>query len=810
MQKNFLKNVLPHSLANLAFIILLCFYFSPALQGKLIYQHDIIQATGFLKESIDYEKKTGEEILWTNSMFSGMPAWRGYSSNVFKHIHKFCTTIVPSVIYITYLLFLGFYILMLAMRANVWLCFMMSAAFAFSSFNIIGIQAGHLNKILDVALMAPVVAGVLLIYKKKYYSGAAILAFFLSYHLYYGHFQITYYLIIVLLFTIAGYFVQAVKEKQIPAFIKASLVALIAAIIATGPNISQLWTTQVYSRSTARGGSELTTKQKAYGSGLDKDYVYNWSNGVTEIFTTFIPYFHGGASQELLDKKSAVYEALKENNIDANQVIAQPFPLYWGDQPSTAGPVYFGATIFFLFVLAMILLKDQIKWWIFAVTLLAFFLSMGKNFETFSDLFYYYAPLYNKFRAVTMIICIAQLTFPFLAAMLLIKIFNNEIDFKTFFNGLKWAVIGCGGFALLCALLATMFFSFQSENDAEFAKSYPEWLMEALMEDRESKFRWDALRSLFFVMATAAVLWAYMKKKIQPTTAGLILIAITLFDLIPVDRRYLNNTHFKLKKNWQTKVFATSQADETILSDPDPHYRVFNLTSGNPFAESMTSYHHKSIGGYSAIKMARYQDLIDSFLYKQDMNVISMLNTKYIIYPDKDKNPVVQRNPMAMGNAWFVDTFRLVKNADEEIVALKKFDPEKEVIVDDDFKNQLEGFRPSGDTSKKIQLVSYHPNRLKYSYNAVSEQLVVFSEVYYQPGWNAYIDGKLTPHFRANYILRAMRVPPGSHTIEFKFEPKHYFTGEKISAAGSALLFVFIGTMIFFEIRKSSKDMKAS
>ena len=807
MNNSILKKLAPHLLAHLAFIVIICIYYAPVFSGKKIPQNDAIQSIGYLKESIDYAKTSNEEILWTNSMFSGMPSWRGYTNNIIKHYHYFTTNLFSAPILLGYIAFLGFYILLLAIGADYWLSFIGSAAFAFSSFNIISIEAGHINKVFDMALMAPVIAGIILVYNKKYWLGAAITTFFLSVHIFYAHYQITYYLIIMIFFLGVYELVKNIRQKTIPGFAIGSIILVISALIAVGPNISQIWTTKVYSEHTQRKGSELTLNKEKSSKGLDKDYTFAWSNGKMETMTVFIPYFYGGSSNEDLGQNSDTYKALLDNNVPKNEAknYVKNIPLYWGDQPFTSGPVYFGAVIIFLFVLGLFLVKDGMKWWILGVTVLAFFLSWGKNFEFFNDIFYYNFPLYNKFRSVTMTMAIAQLTFPLLGAAVLIKLVKGEISYPDFFNGLKWSTILCGGIALFFAVLGGAFFDFSSTNDEALAKQVPEWMMDAILSDRGGKLRSDAFRSLFFVLATAGLLWAFMKEKIKPVVFYLVLAGLVVIDLTVVDKRYLSYETFKPARTVDRDAFAVSQADEMILADKDPYYRVANFTKST-FNDATTSYNHKSIGGYSAIKLARYQDLIENQLGKNNISVYSMLNTKYFIVPEQKTNePMVQRNPLAMGNAWFVDSVKIVPNANEEMKALDSTDLRSVAVVATGFDEGLKGLQITKDPAASIVLTEYHPNRLGYQSKAASEQLAVFSEIYYQPGWNAYIDGKPAPHTRVNYVLRGMRIPAGDHKIEFKFEPEHYFTGEKISLIGSIVFVVFLLVTIVLAVLQQKK-----
>lgn len=802
MKHILLKRFLPHFISILAFTCVLYVYYSPIISGKKLVQNDFTQAVGSLKEATSYSAQSSEEILWSNSMFSGMPVWRGYSSNVIKKFHIAITNFIPSPILLGLVGFIGFYILMLAMGGNCWIGFIGGAAFVFSSFNIISIEAGHINKVYDMALMAPVLAGIIFTYKGKYWIGAAVTAIFLSLHIFYGHYQITYYLIISVLF-ITGYFLfESIKQKKIKNFFRASIILLISVIVAVGPNISQIWTTKIYSKNTQREGSELSTKLENSKKGLDKDYTFAWSNGISEVFSIFIPYIHGGSSNEDLGQNSATYNALSENGVPKTEakIFVKNVPLYWGDQPFTSGPIYFGAVVVFLFVLSFFLIKDNLKWWLLALSVLAIMLSWGKNLPFLSDFFYDNIPLYDKFRSVTMIMSIAQLTFPLMSGYVLIKIVNKEIELPELFRGMKWSLIICGGITLVFGLLGGVFFDFTADNDLQLKQQMPEWLMQAIYDDRATKLRSDAFRSLFFILAVSALLWSFVKEKITPQLFYIAISLLVLIDLTLVDRRYLNNESFKPANYMSNQVFVPASIDEAILQDKDPYYRVMNFAK-SPFQDATTSYFHKSAGGYSAIKLGRYQDLIERQLSKNNMGVYNMLNIKYFIVPNpKTQEPIAQKNDEALGNSWFVEKYLFVKNADEEMKALDSINPKRIAYIDQKFSESIKDLNIINDSNASIKLTSYHPNRLTFNSHTASPQLAVFSDIYYQPGWNAYINKKMTPHVRANYVLRALVVPAGDNVIEFRFEPQHYFNTEKISLFGSIFLVLFVLGIISREL----------
>ncbi|MDF2456374.1 MAG: hypothetical protein K0R51_2367 [Cytophagaceae bacterium] len=815
MTTGFFKKFLPHLIANLAFIAVLFVYYHPTLSGKEIVSNDVVQAKGFSREADTYIKKNGGEVLWTNTSFSGMPVWVGHTTNYVAGVHAALRESLPTPIAIGFVCFIGFYVLMVVLGANAWLAFAMSAGFAFSTFNIISFEAGHINKVYDMGLMAPVLAGVWLIFQQRnYIVGALVTTFFLGLHIFYGHYQITYYLLIVLLFMGLYEFIMAIINKTYVHFAKATALVVICAIIAVAPNVSKMWTNYVYSKQTMRGGSELKAESKD-NTGLDKVYALRWSSAKMESFTMFIPYFYGGASNEKLGAGSNFYKTLVANGVPRVEAksYAEQVPLYWGDQPGTAGPLYFGAIIVFLFVLAMFVIKDQYKWWILAATLFSIVMSWGRNFETVTDFLFYNVPLYNKFRSVTMALCIAQMTVPFLGGILLVKLAKGEVEKADFYKGLKWALGICGGLALIFGLMGGAFFDFYGASDSE--TGYPEWLLEALRADRASKFRTDSFRTLFFVLAAAGLLWAWFTDKLNATTTYIVLALLVIIDIAWVDKRYLEASDFKKKKTDENWVEMTA-ADEQILRDTTLSYRVLNL-SKNPFSDATTSYYHKSVGGYSAIKLSRYQDVIDnqfmddSGSFKLNEPIFSMLNTKYIIFSDRKSGQVyTQQNPGAFGNAWFAAEIKPVKGAKEEMDALGKVDVSRVAVVEQSFDSLITVFTPNRDSSGTITLVeNSDPDQLSYDYNASSEQLVVFSEVYYQPGWNAYIDDKLAPHLRVNYILRAMRVPAGKHKITFKFEPEHYKRSEQVALIGSWFFILFLAGLIGLYVKEEWKKKTA-
>jgi len=790
-----LKKLLPHISVLIAFAGISLVYMSPLLQGKELFQSDIVNFLGMSKEIVDFRDDTGEEALWTNSMFGGMPAYQIsvlYPNNWSQKILKVINLGIPRPANYIFLMLAGVYFMFLMMGVGWRYALIGSVGFAFASYSVIILEAGHNSKAHAMVFMAPVIGSILLTYKGRYLLGAALLAFFLSLEIAANHLQITYYLLLVVLILGAVKLVDAIKKGELPNFAKATGVMVVAALIAVGPNISALWTTADYGAETMRGKSELSSQQES--SGLDKDYAMRWSYGVGETFTLLIPNFMGGSSQGSLDEKSNSYETMVDKGIPKNQAkeIISNLPLYWGTQPFTSGPVYLGAAICFLAMLGFLVIKTSNRWWLLIAFILSIMLSWGHNFAVFSDFFFYYVPGYNKFRAVSMTLVIAQLILP-IAAVLGLKEFLEMTDKQAMKKNLMIATGVVGGICLLFIGMSGTFFDFSSANDAQLTQAgFPDWLVAALLDDRESLLQSDAMRSLFIVLLTAGLLFASMMGKLQAKVAVLLIGVITLFDLVQVDKRYLDNDDFVSAKKNKSAISPTA-ADQQILQDSDPNFRVVNLAA-NTFNDSKTSYYHKSIGGYHGAKLKRYQELIDSCISKTNLAVLNMLNTKYFITPDKEGRPSVRKNPLALGNAWFVDELKMVENADEELASLSdaNFNPEKLAVIDKRFSDQLIGFQPSFDSTASIYFLEYKPNYLKYETEASKEQLAVFSEIYFANGWNAYVDGELQPHWRANYVLRSMRIPAGNHEVEFKFEPQVYYTGEKMSLAGSILLVLFV------------------
>jgi hypothetical protein len=794
-------------LAIIVFFAISYLYFSPILEGKVIKQSDVENLKGGFTEIRHYKETTGNYALWSNSMFCGMPTylmWLGYPSNIAGKLMDWYNLILPNPINTIFLYLVGFFILLRTLKMNVWLSVMGAVAFTFSSYNFAIIAAGHTNKAIVIGLFAPTIAGIIMAYRNELLKGATVTALALALQIKANHYQMSYYLAIAIGIYVIVQFIYAIKDKTIANFFKSSAVLAGAAALAIAVNITPLLLTEEYAKESIRGKSELTLDPKASKDGLSEEYAFEYSYGVGESFTLLIPNFNGGASAGALSKDSETYKFLKDRNVpNAPQIIKQ-LPLYWGDQAFTAGPIYFGAIVLFLFILGFFIVERKEKWWILATVVLTLALSWGKNFLFLSDFFFNHFPYYNKFRAVSSILTVTSLLVPLMAAFAVEEIINTKENSKALLKKVRNAFFVVGGLALLFAVMPGLAGSFINEtrDKASFGESY-EQLISAISADRESLLRMDALRSFAFILIGAGLLYAFISKKIKSNYL-LIGLALTItIDMWAVDKRYLNNDNFGKKvKNLDTEV-PPNAVDLEILKDPAMYYRVYNLTV-NPFTDGNTSRYHKSIGGYHAAKLKRYQELIENQISKGNMNVLSMLNTKYFITAPQGSNQAIpQTNPMACGNAWFINDIKYVANADSEMLALTNFDPKQTVFIDQRFKERVGAMNLKKDSSANIVLTYYSPDTLNYTSNTAAESFAVFSEIYYEKGWNAYLDGQKTDHIRVNYLLRGMKIPAGKHEVSFRFEPANYFLGEKIAGISSILLLLLVAGNLFMAWRKN-------
>ncbi len=793
----------PYLAAVVLFLVLTFAYFSPLLEGKKIFQSDIAKWQGMSKEISDYREQTGQEALWTNSMFGGMPAFQistYWKNNIANFFHGIFTLGLPSPADKLFLYFVGFFILLLLLRVNRYVAMVGAIAFAFSSYNFIIIMAGHNTKAFAIAYTAPVLASIIYTFRVNKLTGALLFAIFMGLQLRANHLQITYYLAIIVLFCVFFEFYNQLKEGRIAGLLKGSGLLLAGLVIAIGINIGNFWGTYSYTSETMRGGSELTIDGREPSTGLSREYITQWSYGKTESFSLLIPNVKGGSTTAIGNNRSA----LDKVDTQFRQIISQQNQ-YWGDQPFTSGPVYVGVVVLFLFFLGLFLVQGPLKWGLLLAAILSIMLAWGKNFGPLTDFFIDFVPGYNKFRAVSMTLVIAGLAIPTLAFLGLDKLVKNPELIKVKGKEFLAAMGLTSGISLLFYLLPTTFFSFTSAlENAQFARlaeQNPGEVMQLnlfvsnLEDARIAIFRADAIRSAVFGLLVAGSVWLFLSKKIKAMLLVLLIAILVVADMWPIGKRYLNDSHFRPRRQVENP-FTPSRADQVILQDPDPHFRVFKrLDEGDPFNDTSTSWFHKSIGGYHGAKLQRYQDIIDFHLSKGNMAVYNMLNTKYFIFSDEKNEPVAVPNPEALGNAWFVSETQIVSSADEEIKALVDLEPAITAILHESFSSFVNGLQFEKDTLAYIQLSKYQPNKLVYTYETKTTQIAVFSEIYYPDGWVATLDGKEADHFRVNYILRAMVIPAGKGEIVFEFRPRQYYIGGKIALAFS-FLFVMVSLLV--------------
>ncbi|MDP2187385.1 MAG: YfhO family protein [Sphingobacteriaceae bacterium] len=794
------KKFLPHLYVILALVAAALLYNSPVLIGKGLKMEDMTQVAGMSKELNDFKEKDGVYPLWTNALFGGMPAYQIAIDVPNMWVAKLGGVVykwLPNPANLMLLYFLGFYVLMVILKFNIWQALFGALAFGLSSYNLIIIDAGHITKAIAIGFMPTVIGGLILLFRGKWLPGFALLSLMLALQLYAYHYQITYYLGLLIGIYVLVKGIEAVQKKEYLPFLKASGLAILALLIAIGANYTSFSITREYTKETMRGGSELRQLEDPNAStGLDKEYALKWSNGIAETFTLLIPNFYGGASVSDIGTSSKTFEVLTQGGVARNQATAfvKQAPTYFGDQPGTAGPTYFGALICFLFVLALFVVKGPAKWWLASAALLSIVLSWGRNFELVTDIFFNYVPFYNNFRAVAMSLVIASLAFPLLAVILLRRLEENQIDKITLKKGLIYATGIVGGFCLLFVAAPGAFFDFNSPSDANFG-NFP-GLVDALIEDRANMLRKDAFKSLLLVLIGAGAIWYFLQNKLSLKSMVILFLVANTIDLWITDKRYLNEEDF-VNQRQIDQPFEATAADLRILQDTTLHYRVFDLGNRNPFNENRAGYFHKSVGGYHAAKLGRYEDVKVRWLEGQiNMNVLNAFNTRWFIVNQEGQGLLPQLNTEAYGNAWLVNQVLIVPDAKAEIDTLGGTNLRQTAIVDARFSDFVAGKTFNYDSSASIRLDSYHPDLMTYSFAAATEQLAVFSEVYYEKGWNAYLNGEKVPHFRVNYLFRGLVVPAGSHTIEFKFEPATYYTGEKISLAASIiLLLVSIGAL---------------
>jgi len=827
MNNWFKRNSIHFIIVAILIVISFAYVFTPIMQGKSLSQSDVVQAQGSQKEIMDVRAKTGHAPLWTNSMFGGMPTyqiWTSFPNSITTYVVEGMKAIFPNPVDTILLCLLGAYILFCVLKLNPWLALAGAIAFAFSSYNFILIDAGHANQMYAIAFFAPIVAGVILTFRGKYLLGGSLTAFALAMEIRSNHIQMTYYLLIALLILVIVELYNAIKTKRIKPFSTSVIYLVAAVILAVMVNAAMLWTTSEYAKESNRGQSNLTQHTTEPSSGLSKEYAYGWSQGVGESITFLIPNAYGGPSgMQALDVPSSnlvkAFEAKGASQEQAQGTVQQlgnmGVSTYWGEKPITSGPFYFGAAVCFLFVLGLLIVRSRLKWWLLTTVILVMLLSLGGNWPVVSNLFFNYFPMYNKFRTVESILAIAELCFPIMAFLALNEVITST-DKAYILKKSLLALYITGGIVLVLLAIPDVFFSFKNSHHQDLItgltqalqgdSAYANSIASALIADRIALFRADALRSLIFIALAFGIIWLFLKQKINLTIASVAFIALMLIDLWSVDKRYLNNDNFVEKADYQ-QPFKLRDVDQFILRDPDPDYRVLDLSMGSPFTNAYTSYFYKSIGGYHAAKLKRYDELIDNqFTKSTNHDVLDMLNTKYIITADqKTQAAGMQANETACGHAWFVKSVKFVDNADQEMQAISSFDPKNEAIVDKQYQGLIDGKTLAVDPSSTITLTSYEPEHLVYQTGSTTTQVAVFSEIYYKEGWKMLIDGQEQPYFRADYLLRAAVIPVGNHKIEFIFHPASYYVGEDISLAGSILLVVALGGAAYVENKKKGK-----
>ena len=820
-----MKKYLPDILVIVAFAVLSFVYFFPAdTEGRILFQHDTAAGAGAGREAQEYYERTGERTRWTDALFGGMPTYQispSYdSTGVLSTVQRIYQLFLPNYVYLTFIMMLGFYILLRAFGIPAWYAGIGGVLWAFSSYFFILISAGHIWKFITLAYIPPTIAGMVLVYRGRLLAGGVVTALFVALQIVSNHVQMSYYFLFVMFFLAIAYGVQAWRTQTMPQFLRATAVLVVAGLVGVAINLSNLYHTYTYSKETMRGKSELVQTgdaAKQTSGGLDRDYITQWSYGIDETWTLLVPNYKGGASVPLSMSETAMEKANPRYAGLYNSLTQ-----YFGTQPMTAGPVYVGAFVLFLFLMGCFVVKGPLKWALLGGTVFSILLSWGKNMMWLTDLFIDYVPMYDKFRAVSSILVIAEFTIPLLAMLALVKILKEPELLRKQWKGLVVCLVLTAGVALWMAVPGTPspahyvpaqeMQMLQSAADQGYlpAQELP-GILANLSEMRAALVQSDALRSFVIVMVGVLLLWLYAAGKLRRAFAVGGIALLCLVDMWSVNKRYLNDEQFVSASTQQT-TFAQTAADKFILQDKDPDYRVLNLAS-NTFNENNTSYWHKSIGGYHAAKLRRYQELIDHHiapemqaLYSEIVNkngqmdsvdaakypVLNMLNMRYVILPGAEQGQIIPlRNPYALGNGWFVDRVQYVTNANEEINALQGMDPATTAAVDQRFRDALQGLeQPHKDSLSVVRLTAYEPNRVVYETENTGDGVAVFSEIYYPDGWQVTVDGEPAPLARANYVLRALYLPAGKHTVEMHFDPQSLHVTEGIAYAGLSLLAV--------------------
>ncbi|MBP7400743.1 MAG: hypothetical protein KA954_14220 [Chitinophagales bacterium] len=808
------SRLIDFGIAVAVFLTVSVIFFMPVFQGKVLIQSDIISFKAMSEEILNYNDTHDDVALWTGSGFSGMPTYQihlGDTGNLFERVHDFIGLNLPRPANYIFIGFLFFYILLRSFKVNNWIAISGALCYGLGTYMISFIEAGHNSKV-NALVLAPIVfAGINYLFRDKLWLGISLALLGMCLEITANHVQISYYLFFIIGFWFLSELYYAIKEKTLPKFLRTLGIFAGITIIALVVNASRLLTTYEYSKETIRGGSELTEHSANYtNEGLDKDYVFAWSYGVGESLTLMYPSFAGQASSKSFlenpESKTMLYmQGLAARNQNKAQQLQQLTSKYWGKLPFTSGPVYVGAIICFLFLIAVFLAEGRLRWWLIAATILSLFLGWGKNFPAFNDAMFNYFPLYNKFRTVMMALIIACLAMPLLAFIMLDKLLRKEnaIPDLQKITGLKYAAIAAGVISIF-VLVPTLLFNMTSPRELELMAQNSgdtdlSGLIAALKQDRISMIRMDGVRTLFFIGIAAAMIWFYIKNKINKIWVIAVIGILSVVDLWTTGRTYLTNENYG-DSNYYEQYFLSQMPK---INDADPNFRVFNTTRRLD-QDGFTSYSYKSLGGYNAAKLGRYQDLIDGYISKGNLPVINMLNAKYVI-SNRNNKLVVEQNPGACGNAWFVDSIVFRQGADAEFKELENLQPLKFAVVDEQFKNQIPATTVNYDSTASIQMATYSPNEITYISKNNVDAPAIFSEIWYRGNqdWKAYIDGNYVDHFRANYTLRGLWVPAGSHEITFRFEPASYVKGRKISLAGSSIMILLICGGLFMAYRKN-------
>jgi hypothetical protein len=812
MNKDNLRKYLPYAAAIIIFALLSCIYCAPVFQGKVIYAGDNMRFNEAVNESYKYHQETGEYTWWTGSMFAGMPNYQiggGYfKSNdlmtVFRNVLRPSHNKKLPMVLMLY--FCCFFVLLRSVGIDRWLAIVGALATGFSSYFYIIEPAGHHTKAWSIALMAVVAAGFIFIYRKKYGLGVSLTMIFTAMG-FSPHPQMAYYVFMLIGVLFFAELYIHIKEKRYKDLAIATGLFVASVIVGLGTGASNIFTNSEYVKETMRGGhSDIVSDEspQASSNGLSLDYVTAWSYGIDESLTFMIPGFMGNASGYDVGTDSKLYKELTAQGVSRSYAkdICQSAPTYWGEQPFTAGPVYAGAAVCFLFILGLLLVKGPFKWAILVATFFSFALSWGKNWMGLTELFYNWFPMYNKFRSVSSILIVAEMTMPLLGFMAIKQIMDGKVERSELNRSIYISAGITGGLCLILALFGGSMFSFISSND-----SFPDWFLPAIVAERASILRSDSFRSFVFILLAAGVIWLFANEKLKKQWMIAALGIIVVADMWPVDKRFFNDSNFVYPKQIKNER-VTLPYEKAIMADTDPHFRVLNLTTST-FNDARTSYNLKSLGGYSAAKLRRYQDIIDVYLSKVDMKIVSMLNGKYIITKGEDGQATPMRNPAALGNAWYVTELVHARTATEECNALGQVDLASTIVIGNDFKQYADGFRPAAEGSS-IKLTSYAPDVLTYKSQSSANGTVVFSEIYYPYGWKAYIDGKPADIFRANYLLRAMNIPAGNHDIRMEFRPDSVRKGNTVAVIFILIMYATVLGVIAGALIKRGRQRKSA